>query len=75
MHSEFYLYHQNWYALVYRNQRIKINKNFSDRNDIEFGVPQGSVLGLLLFNTDMIVLFHKCKDSTVTSCTDVTTPY
>ena len=75
MHSEFYLYHQNWYALVYRNQRIKINKNFNDKIDIEFGVTQGSVLGLLLFNTDMIVLFHKCKDSTVTSYTDVTTPY
>ena len=26
-----------------RTQQIKINKDFSDRADIEFGVPQGSV--------------------------------
>ena len=30
-----------------RNQRTKINKKFSDRTDIEFGVPQDSVLGPL----------------------------
>ena len=26
-----------------RTQRIKINKNFNHKTDIEFGVPQGSV--------------------------------
>ena len=41
-----------------RTQQIKINKNFSDRTDIEFGVPLSSVLGPLLFNTDLIDLLN-----------------
>ena len=33
-----------------RTQRIKIDENFSDRTDIELGVPQNSILGPILFN-------------------------
>ena len=43
--------------LLNRTQRLKINGNFSDRTDIEFGIPQGSILGPILFNSNMIVLF------------------
>ena len=50
-------------CLSNRTRRIQINKNFSDRTDIEFNVPQSSVLGLLLFNIDMIDLFYECEDS------------
>ena len=58
-----------------RIQRIKINGNFSDRTDIEFGVPQGSILGPILFNIYMIDLFYECEDSSVASYADDTAPY
>ena len=58
-----------------RTQRIKINENFSDITDIDFGVPRGSVLGKILFNIDMIDLFYECEDSNVASYADDTTPY
>ena len=58
-----------------RTQRIKINKNFSDRTDIEFSVPQGSILGPILFNINMVDIFYECENSNVASYTDDTTPY
>ena len=61
--------------LLYRTERVKINTNFSDRSDIESGVPQGSILELLLFNTDMTDLINGCEDSTVTNYSDDTTLY
>ena len=45
-----------------RTQRIKINDCFSLRHEIEYGVPQGSILGPLLFNIDLIDLFFICKN-------------
>ena len=55
-------------------QRMKINKNFSDRTDIEFGVSQCSVLGSLVFSIDMIDPFCKCEDSNLASYAADTTP-
>lgn len=32
-----------------RTQRTRVNKNTSDHDETKFGVPQGTVLGTLLF--------------------------
>ena len=51
--------------LTKTNQRIKINNSFGRRSSIEYGIPQGSVLGQLLFTIDLIDLFYECKDSNI----------
>ena len=38
-------------------------------------MPQGSILGLLLFNIDLIYLFSECEESNIASYVDDTTPY
>ena len=58
-----------------RTQRIKINETFSDRTGTEFGVSQGSILGPILFNINIIDLFYECVDANVASYADDTTPY
>ena len=58
-----------------RTQRIKINDCFSLRNETEYGVPQGSILGPLLFNIDLIDLFFICENDDIASYADDTTPY
>ena len=43
--------------LVGREQRIKINSSFATRSKIENGVPQGSILGPLLFSINILDMF------------------
>ena len=38
-------------------------------------VPQGSILGPLLFNIDLIELFYECEESNIASYADDTTLY
>ena len=61
--------------LKHRTQRTKINDCFSTRSNIEYGVPQGSILGPLLFNINMIDLFYASKENDITNYADDKTPY
>ena len=52
-----------------------MNECFGERSRIEHGVPQGSILGPLLFNIDLVGLFYEREESNIASYADDTTPY
>ena len=58
-----------------RTHRTTIKECFSNRLRIEYGVPQGSILGPLLFNINSIDMFYECEDSDTENYADDTTPY
>ena len=58
-----------------RKQRVKLNKTFSSRRDIEYVVLQGSTLGPLLFNIHLCDLFYFLDDLDIAGYANDTTPY
>ena len=60
--------------LANRKEIIKINDSCSPWSDIVFGVPQGSILGPLLFNIFLSDLFLVVKDVNIAYADD-NTPY
>ena len=61
--------------LSIRKRRAKINETFSWWKNIEYGVPQGSILGSLLFNTLLCDLFYFLEDLDIACYADDTTIY
>ena len=58
-----------------RKHRTKVNNSFSSWASITSGVPQGSILGPLLFNIYMNDIFFFINETKLTNYADDNTPY
>ena len=58
-----------------RKQRTKINSSYSSWEEILLGVPQGSILGPLLFNIFLCDMFFVLSQTDFASYTDDNTQY
>ena len=61
--------------LTGRRQRVKVNGSFSSWKEMKLGVPQGSVLGPLLFNIFINDIFLLLNETEICNYADDTTIY
>ena len=61
--------------LRHRKQRTRIGDSYSSWQEILYGVPQGSILGPLLFNADLCDLFITTSRYDIANYADDNTPY
>ena len=61
--------------LSHRKQRTRVNNSYSEWLAVMFWVPQGSILGQLLFNIFLADLFLIYSDNDVAHFADDNTPY
>ena len=58
-----------------RKQRVKINDKYSSWSEISFGVPQDSILGLLLFSVFICDMVYLLENFDIAIYADGSTPY